>query len=80
MTASGATQSMVTDALGIKLAQFERRVRRLFPVEFEQHQFDPILSFTYNLGVEIWGARHRNSDSGRAQRPNNVHCDRRGAA
>jgi lysozyme len=37
--------------LGIELAQFERRVRRLFPIELEQHQFDPLLSFTYNLGA-----------------------------
>jgi lysozyme len=37
--------------LGIELAQFERRVRRLLPIDLEQHQFDPILSFTYNLGA-----------------------------
>jgi len=37
--------------LGIELAQFERRVRRLFSIDLEQHQFDPILSFTYNLGA-----------------------------
>jgi lysozyme len=30
---------------------FERRVRRLLPIDLEQHQFDPILSFTYNLGA-----------------------------
>ena len=37
--------------MGIELAQFERRVRRLFSIDLEQHQFDPILSFTYNLGA-----------------------------
>jgi lysozyme len=33
------------------IAPFERRVRRLLPVDLEQHQFDPIPSFTWNLGV-----------------------------
>jgi lysozyme len=33
------------------IAQFERRVRRLLPIDLEQHQFNPILSFTYNLGA-----------------------------
>jgi GH24 family phage-related lysozyme (muramidase) len=36
---------------GCGSAQFERRVRRLLPIDLEQHQFDPILSFTYNLGA-----------------------------
>ena len=37
--------------LGTELDQFERRVHRLLPVDLEQHQFDSLLSFTYNLGA-----------------------------
>jgi GH24 family phage-related lysozyme (muramidase) len=38
---------------GRKLAPFERRVWRLLLIDLEQHQFDPILSFTYSLGVGV---------------------------
>ena len=37
--------------LRIELAQFERPVRRLLPIDLEQHQFGPILSVTYNLSA-----------------------------
>ena len=45
------TESDARHLLGIELDQFERRVHRLVPVELEQHQFDPILSFTYTVGA-----------------------------
>ena len=33
----------------VHLDKFERRVRRLVPVELAKHQFDPLASLTYNL-------------------------------
>jgi lysozyme len=55
-TTSGVTKGMVIDAsqaeqmLQLDLVRFEKAIARLVTVPLNQHQFDALVSFAYNVG------------------------------
>lgn len=52
------TEAEATDALMRELAKFEAGVARLVTVDLNQHEFDALVSLTYNIGL---GAFQRSS-------------------
>lgn len=49
------TEKQANEYLVFKLNQFEMDIKRLVKVPLEQHQFDALVSFVYNLGPTNFG-------------------------